>query len=586
MSQFYFTTERSQQMLIAILKHHNIKKIVASPGTTNITFLASLQVDPFFEIYSSVDERSAAYIACGLAAESGEPVVLTCTGATASRNYIPGMTEAYYRKLPILAVTATQNENKIGHMIAQVIDRSSIQNDIAVLSEHVPVCRSDEDEWSANIKLNRAVLALTYRGGGPVHINLATEYSRSYSVKEIPTCRFIERSVYGQNMPKLPKGRIAIWVGAHLAWSNELTDAVDMFCKKHGAVVFCDPTSNYHGKFRSDIALVIAQNKYTAKDIVSGIQLGIHIGEITADYTSPQVVSMALKIWRVSLDGELRDPWKKLTHVFEMSELDFFKYYASLPATTTYPTEFLDICNAEYDNAIAQFPDVPFSNVWIAQQTTKLLPKQCVLHLGILNTIRNWSRFKISDTIDAYSNTGGFGIDGLLSSCIGGALATPNKLHILVIGDLAFFYDMNALGNRHLPPNIRLLLINNGKGTEFRNYNHPGSQFGEQADDYIAAAGHYGNKSKELVKHYAIDLGLKYLSASCKNEYLKVVPSFLDESNTNSPILFEVFTNSQDESDALEISNNFLVDAKGVVKAAIKSTLPQSWVESIKKLVK
>lgn len=46
--------------------------------------------DSWFEMYSSVDERSAAYMACGMAAESGEVVVLSCTGATASRNYVSG----------------------------------------------------------------------------------------------------------------------------------------------------------------------------------------------------------------------------------------------------------------------------------------------------------------------------------------------------------------------------------------------------------------------------------------------------------------------------------------------------------------
>ena len=92
MEEKYYSNERSVQLLISLLKQHDIKKVVASPGTTNITLVASLQHDPWFEIYSSVDERSAAYIACGLAAESGEPVVLSCTGATASRNYLPVLT--------------------------------------------------------------------------------------------------------------------------------------------------------------------------------------------------------------------------------------------------------------------------------------------------------------------------------------------------------------------------------------------------------------------------------------------------------------------------------------------------------------
>ena len=118
MSHKGYTNEKNVQIVLALLKAHNIRKVVASPGATNITVVASMQQDPWFEMYSSVDERSAAYIACGLAEESGEPVVLSCTGATASRNYEPGMTEAYYRKLPILALTSTQNTNRIGHLIA------------------------------------------------------------------------------------------------------------------------------------------------------------------------------------------------------------------------------------------------------------------------------------------------------------------------------------------------------------------------------------------------------------------------------------------------------------------------------------
>ena len=83
------TDERNAQILIQVLKAHGIKKVIASPGTTNACLVSSMQSDPFFEIYSAPEERSGAYMACGMAAESGEPVVLSCTGATASRNYMP-----------------------------------------------------------------------------------------------------------------------------------------------------------------------------------------------------------------------------------------------------------------------------------------------------------------------------------------------------------------------------------------------------------------------------------------------------------------------------------------------------------------
>ena len=93
--EYYYTSERNAQILIYLMKEYGIKKIIVSPGATNASFVYSVQQDSFFDVYSAPDERSAAYMACGMAEESGEIVALSCTGATASRNYIPGLTEAY-----------------------------------------------------------------------------------------------------------------------------------------------------------------------------------------------------------------------------------------------------------------------------------------------------------------------------------------------------------------------------------------------------------------------------------------------------------------------------------------------------------
>ncbi|MFM5687524.1 thiamine pyrophosphate-binding protein, partial [Aeromonas caviae] len=160
-----YTTEKNVLILIALLKANKIKNVIASPGTTNCAFIGSIQKDPFFKIYSAVDERSAAYMACGLAAEAGEQVVISCTGATASRNYLPGLTEAFYRKLPVLAVTSMQAFSKVGHHVAQVIDRSVIQNDVARYSVTLPIVKDNDDYWECEVKINTAILELTRHGG-------------------------------------------------------------------------------------------------------------------------------------------------------------------------------------------------------------------------------------------------------------------------------------------------------------------------------------------------------------------------------------------------------------------------------------
>ena len=94
MTEQRYSAEKNVLQLVSLMKSHGIRKIIASPGNTNITFVGSVMNDPFFQVYSCIDERSAAYMACGMAEESGEPVALSCTGATAARNYPSGLTEA------------------------------------------------------------------------------------------------------------------------------------------------------------------------------------------------------------------------------------------------------------------------------------------------------------------------------------------------------------------------------------------------------------------------------------------------------------------------------------------------------------
>ena len=219
-----------------------------------------------------------------------------------------------------------------------------------------------------------------------------------------------------------------------------------------------------------------------------------------------------------------------------------------------------------------------------------LLPTGCELHLGIYNSLRSWNFFNLPDGVQSKCNVGGFGIDGGVSTMIGASFARPEKLFIGIFGDLAFFYDMNVVGNRHVGNNVRILLINNGKGNEFRNYNHPCHFLGEEAEKYVAAAGHYGNKSEALIRHYAEDLGYEYMTASNKKDFMMNVDRFLSAEELERPILFEVFTSTEEESNALESILNTIVDypeiIKGKVKNAVRSIVGEKGVKVIKKIIK
>lgn len=582
MEKRHHTSERNVQIVIALLKAHGIRRVIASPGTTNMTFVVSIENDPWFQVWSSVDERSAAYLACGMAAETGEPVAISCTGATASRNYMPGLTEAYYRKLPVLAITSTRGNHKVGHLMDQQIDRRNIPNDIAMESVTLPMVKDKEDERYCEVEANKAMLALTLNGGGPAHINLYTRYSHDFSVKQIPHVNAIFRhTAFDTDLPEIPKGsKVIVFIGAHADFTGRLADAVDRFCASYDAVAICDHTSGYRGKYELHYQMVCGQQQWHSP--LAKADLCIHMGEVSGN----QYNVAATHTWRVSPDGHLRDTFGNLRRVFMMPEEVFFERYT---IDGEHRTELFDAMSAECEMVKGKLPELPFSNIWMAQHMVDKLPAGCELHLGIYHSLRSWNFFKLPPGIQAKCNVGGFGIDGGVSTMMGASIANPDKLFIGVFGDLAFFYDMNVVGNRHIGNNVRLMLINNGKGNEFRNYGHPCYFLGEDADRYVAAAGHYGNKSHRLVKDYATDLGYEYLTASSKEDFKSVIDRFLTPEKTDKPMLLEVFTETVDESNALEQTLNAITDynykMKQSIKSKVKNILGETGVEVLKGLI-
>lgn len=578
----YYSDERNVQILVYLMKHHGIKRVVVSPGSTNVCFVGSIQQDPYFEIYSCVDERSAAYMAVGMAAESHEPVALSCTGATASRNYFPALTEAYYRKLPILAITASQDQSRIGNLFPQAIDRSRQPLDTVKYSVQLQNIKDEADEWDVTLKANSAILELDHHGKGPVHINLCTRYSKNFMVKELPEARVIRRyDANSKNFPTVPKGKIAIYCGTHIKWTKKETEAVDRFCEVYNAAVFCDQASNYAGKYKVNFQLVNDQHLNT--DLQSP-DLLIHIGNMS-DLAS--IVGQPKDVWRVSEDGIIADRYHALSKVFEMPEYAFFERY----------TEGKEVGNVTYFNACdklskeigKQIPDLPFSHIWVASQMAPKLPKESVLHLGILSPLRSWNYFDIDKSIEVECNEGGFGIDGNMSTLVGASKINPDKIHFAVVGDLSFFYDVNVLGNRHVDRNVRILLINNSLGAEFILFKQINCIYVQDVRKYISAEGHNGKQSPLLVHDIATDLGYEYMCAWDKEQFNKVYERFITPELTDKPMIFEVFTQPDDENEALKRMWNIVkapTSLKHEAKQAVKNVIGKDNINKVKEIVK
>lgn len=550
----YYTNERNKQIIIYLLKKYGIKKVVVSPGATNFALVGSMQHDSFFEMYSCVDERAAAYMAIGMAEKSNEPVVLSCTGATASRNYMAALTYAYKRNVPILVITSSLSLASVGHLKAQVTDREHSPIDMIYKSYQFDNIKDDEDEWRVNVKCNEAINKLLLIRKS-IHINVCTTYSLNFGIKSLPNAKYIPTYTTQSEFPAIPETNVCIFIGSHKRFDMEETSAIEHFCESHNAVVMCDHTSGYSGKYRVNMALPFCQELYTSKNREVGLL--IHLGEISGDYYTFGGL-IPKHVWRVNEDGEYSDFFKKLSAVFKMSESDFFDHYSKCTGSSHL---YYKSCKNEQEKFYHSRPDIPFSNIWIASTLHDKLPKASQIHFGILNSLRSWDFFDLPNGVESNSNVGGFGIDGCLSSMIGAAMASPDKLFYAIVGDLTFYYDANILLNECLPKNFRLIVVNNGRGIEFRNYCHPSSMaFGKAVDSFVAAAGHFGSQQNSAIVDLCRNADIQYYAISCKDDFVKVMPQLISPERGMSMVI-ECFTDPTDESNALYLYRQYVKDS-------------------------
>lgn len=571
-----YARQKNVQILVALLKEHGVRHVVISPGSRNMAIVRSVETDPFFTCYSVVDERSAAYFAIGVALEHREPVALSCTSAQATRNYIPGMTEAYYRGTPIVAITADYQASLIGQGTMQALEQMSIPVDSAKVSVRLPVVQSSDDEWYCARLVNEALLGLTHDGTGPVHIDIPIDEHWEGSVETLPPVKKIERfRGRGESLPPITGAKTLIVVGEHAPFTREAEGAIAAFVEAYGAVVYTNHLSNYHGPGVANGSLVVSgMDRRTASPYRP--DLAISIGEQTGDYGIDGFLKTARPVhWRVNANGKIVDTYKNLTAVFQMEETEFFHTYAQLanaPASRAYQALWAK------SNATRAIPnELPLSHAYVAGVLAPKLPEHSVVHYAILSALRNWSFFALDPSITGYSNVAAFGIDGCLSTFIGHAVAT-DKPSFLIIGDLSFFYDMGAIGIRHIKNNARIVLVNNNGGGEFRTYSHPADQyFGDDADVHIAAAGH--NRS---ARAWVESMGWDYLEVRTKADLEAVAEAFVGANER--PVLMEVFTTMKDDSLGVQLIRE--ANTHRSLENRIATALPPGVKKAAKRVLK
>ncbi|MDV7712272.1 2-succinyl-5-enolpyruvyl-6-hydroxy-3-cyclohexene-1-carboxylic-acid synthase [Enterococcus casseliflavus] len=580
-----YTEVKSYQIIIALLKEYGIRHLVLSAGSRNVPLVHSVEEDPFFKCYSVVDERSAAYFAMGLSQQLNEPVVISCTSSTATANYWPAVAEAYYQKVPLIIMTSDRNPAMLGQLEDQMIDQVGMYDRHVKLSVNLPIVNDKDDFIYCQRLVNEAFLELDHHGKGPVHINIPSKtYNNSFNVKELPHVTKINRidknsdsKQWKKQIDQLSsKKRIMVIVGQNWERNIEMNSLLKEFKSKFNCCIiaeymsnldldnFVNTTLSFETRYITDKKF----NEFLPEIVISfGENMTIGVKELLRKRQGE------FEHWLISNDGMIVDGYKSLTTIFECP-IEYFLKKFSENATTLSNNEYNDLIE-NYTNGVI-IPEFDFCNIYAIKETVEKIPENSILHLSINSSIRITNFFKLNKGVQTYANIGTHGIDGCLSSFLGQASAIDN-LAFLVIGDLSFFYDMNALRIKHIKKNVRILMINNSGGEEFY-YN----KMWKNASSDLHTTARHSNVARDWVK----STGFEYKEVRDKKSLAIALEDFFNP-ELDRPMFIEVFTEMKSDADELyklyDISRPKDLKSESIRKSKelVKKTIGQEKAQKI-----
>lgn len=545
-----YTDKKNILQLVALLKAHRIQKIVLCPGSRNIPIVQTLVNIPEFTCYPVTDERSAGFFALGLALNGGSPAAICCTSGTALLNIHPAVAEAFYQQVPLVVISADRPAAWIGQMDGQTLPQPGVFGSLVKKSVNLPEVQSEEDEWYCNRLINEALMELDHHGKGPVHINVPiSEPFFKLPVTELPEARVITRyqglNVYNKDYQPLIDRlnryqRRMVVVGQ--------MNLIYLFDKKYTKMLykhfawFTENISNQTipGMPIRNIEPLLCSMDFEAQQKMRPELLITYGGHIISKRLKKFLLRHPpVEHWHVASDGQVADLFGSLTTVIEMDPFEFLEKIAPMMDSRTpeYPRTW-EALSKNIPQAV-----FPYSEMSAIGKVINHLPTPCSLHLANSSTVRYAQLFPLPNDVEVLSNRGTNGIEGSLSTAIGYATAS-DKLNFIFIGDLSFFYDMNALWNANYGSNVRILLLNNEGGEIFHAL--PGLEMADSSRRFITAT------HRTSAKAWAEDRGFQYLSVHNEEELDQAVEVFTQPSITSQPILMEVFTEKDKDIEHLK----------------------------------
>lgn len=533
--------------LVAICAKKGIEHAVLSPGSRCAPLTLAFGRHPDIHARTISDERSAAFIALGMAQQLEKPVALVCTSGSAALNYYPAVAEAFFQQIPLLILTADRPPEWIDQWDGQTIYQQEVYGKHVKKSFQFPDDFSNLDKvWHASRIANEAINLAQQYPPGPVHINIPLRepfYPSSEEKFEFPDTprEFTTVHSHSELTPetlehiknRLFQVKRLMIVPGQQRPDPQIQSLLDALARKHHVVVVADTISNMQGENTISLHDHWLGNEQLqpllAPDLVISFGQSV-ISKSLKQFLRKQKVSH----WHIQPDGKARDTYQHLTRILACSPAGFLEWL-----TQNLPVQAIEFAHQwaslekKVDSALSEvMSEVGFGEYAALHSVLKKIPSSSKVHLANSMAVR-YVNFLGKRPQEICCNRGTSGIDGSTSTAVGCTFTTKEPV-TLITGDMAFFYDRNAFWHNYPMNNLRIIILNNHAGGIFRIIEGPASQ--PELEEF------FETRQMLNAKSLASEFGIEYHKSESKEELQKALEQFYSESI--QPKILEIFSES------------------------------------------
>ena len=527
--------------------NYGVKHVVVCPGSRNFPIIkTAVGANKFVKLHSVVDERSAGFIALGLAQQSKSPVMVCCTSGTASLNLYPAIAEAFYSRTPLLVLTADRPAESIDNWEGQCIRQDGVFDKHVVSSYTTPENYNVAVDFQ-NIAKESINTALDQKG--PIHVNMPfTEpFYDNWNLQPFNPSSNLDTQISYEVIPdrlkaELRSAKSILWLNGASRSKVEITYPANL-------TVWSDVISNKN-QTQDYWESLLSQSdidKLPKPDLLISTGTYCVSKKLRAYLKSVE----NLKHWHVTSDKSVPSPFGTNPTLIHCDLIELINSVKEHYTNSDF-NDKLQKCNDVIRQLHEQSAWQDWNEMSAVRNLYEALPQDSILHIANSMPIRYVGLMPRRNGILHLANRGTSGIDGCTSTALGTALASDKKV-VLFTGDLAFLYDINGLWQDTLPDNLYIVVFNNSGGGIFEIIDGP--------NQHVESLGYQTTNHNRSISELAAHFGLTYHFADTTQKLMELTNQMTE---SDKPGILEVKTDRA-------FNNGFYQDYKNAVESALKN---------------